>query len=140
VSPVLAASDRFQELTRGLTTRQTRAIAGLVDGLSQAQAATLARVSPRTLRRWQAEATFARALQAARDEAVALTVRRLEFLAGLAVDALSRSLMAVQKGADPKAVANIAAIVLDRAKAWRGDHEVETRLKAVEVALARRTR
>jgi hypothetical protein len=135
-SPKVAGNGRSEESGKkgdALTPRQLRAVAALVEGLDQAQAARSAGISTRTLRRWQEEPAFKAALTRASADAFEIVCRRMGKLAARAVNVLSRSLIAAERnGADANKSTAIATAVLDRAIKLRENLEVEARLVAIE--------
>lgn len=120
-----------------LNSRQHRAITALLTTRNISEAATVAQVGERTLYRWLSEPAFRAALSAAE---------------GAAIDAATRSLLALQAGAidtiealmndseQPGAVRLRAAqSVLDYLLQLRDLRNMENRLAALEAAYAERS-
>ena len=106
-------------------------VAALASGATYPEAADLAHVSPRTVRRRMADEAFARRVSMARGERVAAVTGRLTEVAFEAVDTLRLGLTAEKSVDQIRAAHEILVLGLR----YRTDHELEGRLRAVEQQL-----
>jgi hypothetical protein len=121
----------------GLTARQERAVAALLEHPTPAAAAAAAGVPERTLRHWRANCPeFNAALEAARRSVWRHALCRMANLAGTAVDTLERNMACVANTADARRSAvevRSAATLLQHLR----DHELADlaeRVAALEAA------
>lgn len=117
----------------GLTVRQRRGIAALMQSRTVADAARTAGVGRRTLDRWLTDPDFVAELNAATGAAVDQAVRRLADLSGQAVDTLAD----VMAGATetPSARVSAANVTLTHMARLRELGEIEARIAELEKAL-----
>ncbi len=106
-------------------------VAALASGATYAEAAELAHISARTVRRRMADEEFARRVSAARAERVAAVTGRLTEVAFEAVETLRQGLTAARSVDQIRAAHEILVLGLR----YRSDHELEGRLSAVEQQL-----
>jgi hypothetical protein len=116
-----------------LSPSQKRAISALLTARNVRAAAQTAKVSERSLTRWLADPAFQSALHQAEGDALGETVRRLAYVAGLAVDALEKVLSNELAPATVKVQA--ASTVLGKLGDLRELAQLESRLLALEEAI-----
>ena len=106
-------------------------VAALVSGATYPEAAEIARVSARTVRRRMADEEFARRVSTGRGEWVSAVTGRLTEVAFDAVDTLRRGLSADRPVDQIRAAHEILVLGLR----YRTDHELEGRFRALEQRL-----
>lgn len=111
--------------------RQARAIAALLEGKSQEQAAAAAGVTSRTLRRWMDDRenrTFSDTLRQAEGEHISATMRRLLVLSDMAISTLAAGMRGNAAGPAIRA----ADLSLAHLARLRELHELEARVAELE--------
>ena len=107
----------------------------LAAGGSASAAAKAASVAPRTIRRWKADdVIFADEV----DDARASMLTEAAGLLAAATTTAARRLAEIAEDSEPRYALPAARSILDLASRYRSDTELETRLAALEVAVALR--
>ena len=114
-----------------LNRRQLRTLAALMTSATMLEAARVAGISDRTLRRWMQEDEFRQALQARQSEVLAHSTRRLAALTEQAVTTLADGM---ESTAAPENV-NAANSVFKNLILMRDSTDFESRLNALEAKL-----
>lgn len=121
-------------MTDILSTKQTKAIAALLELGEITAAAEAAGVNRTTLHRWRQEPAFAQALKNAEAEAVAGVSRRLTTLSTQALSTISNIM--TDPTTPPALQLRAADIVLARLLAIRELVDLEARIATLEASLA----
>jgi hypothetical protein len=115
----------------GLTPKQHKALAALLSEPTVILAAAKARVGERTLHTWLHEPAFDAAYTAARHDAVALAVGRLQNVSGSAVDALVE-ILNIRIPAPAAVRVTAAKAIIEYAIRFRELDELESRIAQLE--------
>lgn len=115
-----------------LTPRQQRAIAAILTARSLPDAALVANISLRTLRRWFNDSAFRAALLEAEGSAIDQATRRLLTLQAPAIEVLESTMA---EGVNPAVRLRAAQSVLDYLLKLRELRNVEERLSALEASI-----
>lgn len=105
-----------QYLAPGLTPKQRRAVAALLQGANQTQAAEAAGVNRNTIGRWLESAAFRAELSAGQDAMMEEAARRIVAGVGDALDTLADTM--ADTTATPAARVAAARVILDAATRW----------------------
>lgn len=121
---------------RGLRPAQSRALRALLEGVSLEEAAILAHVSQRTLRRWRSDPAFAATLLESQRGVLDAAAGDLQGACQSAVRALRH---VVERGGESvpiSAVISAARVILELAARFREGADLDKRISALEGALA----
>ena len=118
---------------RGLTPRQERAIGCLLSEATIAAAATKAKVSEPTLRRWLKLEAFGRAYQQARQESYRESLRLLRRAANAAIAVLVKVMQ--DTNAPKTARIRAAAVILEHDRRGVVEEDLLVRVQALEEQL-----
>jgi len=113
-----------------LSSRQEKAIASLLSEATVSGAASRARVSERTLRRWLKQAAFTHAYQQARQESYRESLRLLRRAANAAIAVLVRTMQ--DAAASHAAHIRAAEIILEQDRRGVMEEDLLVRIQALE--------